>query len=226
VKHLHNKLFLTLAFSFLLLPVALTTQLRAEESGAAKTSDTKKSEANENDVYRHSASVQWIARTFHADVETTAKTFELINFAIIVLAIGIPLFRMMPNAFKKRNTEIQKKLVDARTVSVQAQERLSAVETRLTNLDSEIAVIRSQVEADAELDRQRSEQQVQEEKRRIVESAEQEIAAAAAAAQRELKHYAAELALDGAIAQLKLTPETDSELINEFARELGKGTEN
>jgi len=228
VKQLRRNIFqMILVACFLLLPLALTTQLRAEDSSAAaKTTETKNSEANENDVYRHSASVQWVAKTFHVGVETTAKTFELINFLIIALAIGIPLFRMLPKAFRNRNTEIQKKIVEARSVTVQAQERLSAVEARLVNLDSEIAVIRSQVEADAELDRQRHEQLIQEEKRRIVESAEQEIAVAAATAERELKRYAAGLALDGAIAKLKLTPETDSELISQFARELGKGTEN
>ena len=40
--------------------------------------------------------VKWTARLLHLSVETTANIFEGINFAIIVLAIGIPLFRMLP----------------------------------------------------------------------------------------------------------------------------------
>jgi F-type H+-transporting ATPase subunit b len=208
-----------------LLFLPLSTQLYAQQS-AGKPAEAKKTEAQEMDVYRHAVPVQWIAKTLHTDVEATAKTFELINFGIIVLAIGIPLFRILPKAFKKHNEEIRKKLVDARSATEQAQQRLSGVEARLANLDAEIATIRAQVEADSELDKQSHLEQVEAEKKRIVASAEQEIAVAAAAAHRELKRYAADLALDGAISRISLTPETDRELINEFARDLGKGAEN
>jgi F-type H+-transporting ATPase subunit b len=52
-----------------------------------------------------------------------------------------------------------------------------------------------------------------------VAAAEQEIAAAAAHAQRELRHFAADLAIDHAARQLVLTPETDRALIAEFVRD-------
>ena len=50
-------------------------------------------------------------------------------------------------------------------------------------------------------------------------AAEQEIGVAAAQAQRELKQFAADLAIDRALAQLRLTPENESALIAEFAKD-------
>ncbi|HME58487.1 MAG TPA: hypothetical protein VKF63_09120, partial [Terracidiphilus sp.] len=48
--------------------------------------EAAKPKADPNDVYLHAPVVQAIARMIHLDVETTARIFEGINFAIIVLA--------------------------------------------------------------------------------------------------------------------------------------------
>ena len=58
---------------------------------------------------------------------------------------------------------------------------------------------------------------------RIVASAEQEIGMAAAQATRGLRNFAADLAIDQASRQLKLTPETDRALIAEFVGNVEKG---
>jgi len=58
-----------------------------------------------------------------------------------------------------------------------------------------------------------------EESARIVAAAELEIQVAASQARRGLKEYAADLAIDRALSQLKLTPDTDRALIAEFARD-------
>jgi F-type H+-transporting ATPase subunit b len=223
---------LTLALILTAMPVvpvslhAMQAEPAASKTESVKTVETRKSEGDENDVYRHSATVQWIAKTLHVDVEATARTLELINFAIIVLAIGIPLFRGLPKAFKARNERIQKNVAEARTATEQAKARLTVVEQRLSTLDTEISTIRQHVDTEVVRDHERIEQQIVEEKQRIVESAEQEIAQVTAAAQRELKQFAADLALKVAISKLNLSPESDHELISEFARELGKGVQN
>ena len=56
--------------------------------------------------------------------------------------------------------------------------------------------------------------------------AEQEISSAAAQARRGLRTFAAELAVDRAAGQLKLTPETDQALIAEFIGGAGRGGQN
>ncbi len=62
------------------------------------------------------------------------------------------------------------------------------------------------------------------ERERIVASAEQEIAAAQAAAQRDLKKFAADLAIDHAMRKLQLSTDTDRALVREFGKNLNSGS--
>ncbi len=199
------------------------------ETNPVNPAAAQKSEKNteENpDVYRHSSAVQAIARMLHVDVETAARIFEYLNFAVIFLAIVIPLAKGLPKAFRKRTETIQKQLQDARSATEEANSRLSSVEQRLAKLDEEIGAIRRQVEQDSAADEARIKSSIEEERKRIVDSAGQEIEAASLAARRELKRVAAELAVDRAIGRLVLTPEADRRLVGEFARDLGKDGQN
>ncbi|HZD93591.1 MAG TPA: ATPase, partial [Candidatus Sulfotelmatobacter sp.] len=62
----------------------------------------------------------------------------------------------------------------------------------------------------------------EEERRRIVSSAQQEIDMAANAARRELKSYAAELAVDLAEKKIRVDQNRDEALVREFTARLGK----
>uniref|UniRef100_E6QHR4 Putative F0 sector of membrane-bound ATP synthase, subunit b AtpF n=1 Tax=mine drainage metagenome TaxID=410659 RepID=E6QHR4_9ZZZZ len=174
-----------------------------------------------NDVYLHSATVRWIAHAFHASTETAARTFEWINFAILALAIVIPLARILPRVMRRRAEALREQLESARTATADANTRLTAVEQRLSGLDTEIAAIRHQVESEMQQDEAHYKTNLQEETARIVASAEQEIVVAAAQAQRELKQYAAGLAIDKALAEITLSSEQESALIADFARNSG-----
>lgn len=185
----------------------------------------KKSDEEMTLEYRHSATVQWLARFLHVDVETAALSFEYINFAVIALAIGIPLFKMLPKLLRKRSETLSQELESARTATADAKARLSAVEAKLAGLDAEIEAIRKQVDVEMHEDEARIKASIGEESARIVAAAEQEIGVAAALAQRELKQFAAGLAIDGALSRLTLAVETDksldSALIAEFAGRSG-----
>ena len=186
-----------------------------QELKAEKTED-----ADESDTYRHSASVQWFAKLLHLDVETAAKIFEYINFAIILLAIGIPLAKMLPAAMRKRSAKLSADLEVAQARTQDANDRLKAVEEKLAGLDSEIAAIRKQVEEQMREDEVRSKALIEEETARIVAGAEQEIAMAAAQARRGLKQFAADLAIDRAVSRLSIDVETDRALFAEFAMDV------
>lgn len=179
----------------------------------------KKVEADETEKYRHSASVQWFARLLHVDDETAAKGFEYINFAVILLAVGIPLFKALPKLLRKRSETLSQELATARTATADANTRLSAVEAKLAGLDAEINAIRKQVEEDMRGDEERIKASIGEETARVVAAAEQEIEMAAMMAQRGLKQYAADLAIDGALSRLTLDAATDRALFAEFARD-------
>ena len=202
-------------------PAAASTA-QSTEAPAAKAEEAPKKEQDENETYLHSPIVQSIARHIHLDVDTTAKIFEFITFAIIILAIGIPLFRMLPKLLRKRKEKISADIESARKVSEDANSRLAAIEAKLAGLDTEISRIRVQVETESRQDMERIHASIGEESARIVSAAEQEISATAAQAQRSLRNFAADLAIDQAMKQLILTPETDRALIAEFLDEAAR----
>jgi F-type H+-transporting ATPase subunit b len=191
----------------------------------AKKGENKQSDDSETEAFRHSVSVQAVARIVHLPVDTTARIMEFLNFGLLAAAILYFLFKFLPRAYRNRKTSIQKALVDARSATQVASERLNAVEQRLSKLDQEIDSIRRQVEQDALGDEARIKAALEEERVRIVDSAGHEIEAAGAAAQRDLKRFAAELALDRATSQLSLDKETDRKLVSGFARSLGKSND-
>ena len=189
----------------------------------AQPGQVKKDQAEDENIYRHTKLVQSLSRIFHLDVETTARLFEWINFAIIALAIIIPLGKFLPKLFRKRNETLSQNLETARKTTADANTRLTAVEAQLSRLDDEIAKIRAQVEQESKQDEQRIKATIDEERARIVAAAEQEISVTAAQARRGLRHFAADLAIEQATQQLNLTPDADRLLIAEFVRDTANG---
>jgi F-type H+-transporting ATPase subunit b len=166
------------------------------------------------------------SKALHISVETTARLFEFTNFAIIVLAIVVPLFRLFPAILRKRSKTLGDSIESARKLTEDANVRLSAVEAKLASLDDQIASFRAEVERESVADEARIKAALEEERARIVQSAEQEIGQAAALARRGLRHFAADLAVDQAARQLNLTAETDRALIAEFAAGAARGGQN
>ncbi len=207
--------------------------LRAQEPAAAAQTGTAdpfrkaaKTEQDELDVYLHAPAVHSIARALHMNLETTSQIFVGINFLILALLIGIPLARVFPRIIHKRSQTLRHHLETARRETEDARSRLSAVEARLASLDEEIAKYRAEVEQEIARDEVRVKAQMEEEKTRIVAGAEQEISSAAAQARRGLRSFAAELAIEHAAKQLKLTPEADQALIAEFVRDVTRNGAN
>lgn len=191
-----------------------------QSSPEAQSPDKSKQEENENEAYRHSATVRMLGAKLGLNAEQAATAFSLINFALLVIGVGWVLLKTLPKLFRDRNTLIQKHLVDARTATEEASARLSGVEARLAKLDGQIAEMRAQAERDAAADEQRIKAAVEDEKKKILEAAEQEIASATVQARRQIQQYAADLAIDQAAKKLVVTAETDRLLVQNFARRL------
>jgi F-type H+-transporting ATPase subunit b len=201
-------------------PFLVTAQTTAPAvqpaSNSTATPEAAKPESDSNDVYLHAPIVKKLAGILHMDVETTARIFEGINFAIIVLAVGYFILRMLPKTLRTRTEKVRTEIESARKVSEDAYARLSAIEDKLSGLDGEIAQIRTQVELESKQDEVRIKSTIKEESARIVAAAAQEMEATVAQARRSLRHFAADLAIDQAVEQLAITPETDRVLIAEF----------
>jgi F-type H+-transporting ATPase subunit b len=188
----------------------------ASPSSEAGRPEAAKPEADPNDVYLHAPIVKKLAGILHLDVETTARIFEGINFAIIVLAVGYFIIRLLPKTLRTRSEKVRTEIESARKVTEDAYARLSAIEDKLSGLDGEIAQIRSQVELESQQDEARIKSTIKEESARIVAAAAQEMEATVAQARRSLRHFAADLAIEQAVEHLAITPETDRALIAEF----------
>lgn len=195
-------------------------------TAAQSASDSAPEQEQGDDVYRHSASVRLLAKWLHLDKETAARLFEYLNFALLAGAVLFGLSKYLPKTFRANREEIQHKLTEARTATEEARERLAAIEQRLSRLDEEIAGIAKQAEKDSVEDEARIKASIETERQRIMEAVSRDIAAASSAAQRELKRFAAGLAVDRAAQRMALTENEDRALIQEFAQNLSHQARN
>jgi F-type H+-transporting ATPase subunit b len=202
--------------------LVLLDQPRIHGAPAPGQPETNAQEEQEK-KFRHSATIEWFAKLLGLDVETAASIFEWINFAVIALAVGIPLFRWLPKLFRQRSARLSADIEVAQAKTADANARLAAVEAKLAGLDAEINAIRQQVDEAMRADEVRAKAAIEEETARIVASAEHEIVMAGTQAQRGLRQFAADLAIDRALTQLTLDAETDRALIAEFAADIAHG---
>jgi F-type H+-transporting ATPase subunit b len=236
-------ILLAAAVTALIVFGTLQTSLQAQEASrdSAKQGETKsaqepevsgkevqkeineaKGKEGESDPMRNSPLVVWIAR--HTGLSNNAAYWlcVVLNFSIVFFSIALILRKMLPVKFRNRTALIQQRLEEARKTSEEARRRLNEVEGRLARLDVEITEMRREADENAQAEEKRVVAGIAEERRRIVESAEQEIALAANAARRDLKAYAAELAVNLAEKKIKVAKDTDQSLVREFTANLGK----
>jgi F-type H+-transporting ATPase subunit b len=202
----------------------------ADAGPAAKNAQPTAEEAEEQEtgenVYRHSPSIKLLARWLHLDKEAAARLFEYLNFAILAGAVLFGLLKYLPKTFRAQREDIQRRLVEARTATEQANKRLADIEQRLARLDEEVAAISMQAEKDSAEDEARIKASIEAERQRIMEAVSRDIAAASSAAQRELKHFVAGLAVDRAAQRIVLTEDDDRALVQEFSKSLGQQVRN
>ena len=196
-------------------PADFGSQLAQESREAAGE------EKGENDALKKSPAVQFVSRVTGMTIQHAYWLCMVLNFAIIAVAI-IWLSRMhLPGAFRSRTQSIQSAMKEAQKASEDANRRLADIELRLSKLDSEITSMQSTADQEAAAEEARIRAAAEEDRRKIVESAHQEIVAAAKAARRDLKVYAADLAVALAQRQIRVDGPTDQGLVRTFAEQLG-----
>ncbi|HXB23035.1 MAG TPA: ATP synthase F0 subunit B [Candidatus Solibacter sp.] len=193
-----------------------------ELTHAANEAAGREPEPDQQEALRHSASIKAIARITGLSIEKAYWLGIIINFVILFAILWVALRKMLPGLFKSRTEAIQKRLEESRKTTEEARRRLAEVEGRLSRLDTEIAQMRNEAEASAQAEEQRVLAAVEEERHRIVLSTEQEITMAASAARRELKAFAAELAVNLAEKKIQIGQSADQALVREFATQLRK----
>ena len=196
---------------------------KAEANGEKKES-VQEEEKDEEAQFKESASVKKLAGWLGLTVTQAFWLSTLLNFAVIAGLIFFGMKSGLPKVFRDRTSAIQKGIEEARKASAESAAKLQDIEARLAKLDQDIASMKIQAEQDAEAEDRRLRAATEEEKKKIIESSEQEIAAASNIARRELKKYAAELAVALAEKKVNVDEAADKDLVREFAAQLdGKG---
>ena len=189
-----------------------------------ENSAENESQNDETAQFKHSASVQLLARITGLSLDASYWLAVILNFAIVAGVIVWASKKNLPAMFRNRTASIQKSLQEARQASEEANRRLTDVESRLSRLDDDINQMRAASEREAAAEEERIKAAAAEDARRIVQAAEQEIAAATKAARRGLTAYAADLAVTLAAKQIRVDAPTDKALVRRFAEQISNGT--
>jgi F-type H+-transporting ATPase subunit b len=179
-------------------------------------------EEEENAQLKYSKSVMQWGRLVGLSPHASYLVYWFLNFVVVILFFVLLFRSSVPKMFRDRTAAIQKGIREAQEAGAEAKQRLGDIETRLAKLDTEVAEIRSSAEREAAAEEQRILQAAEEDKRKILEAVETEVGAIARNARRELKTYAATLAVDLAARKIKVDDTTDQALLSEFVEQLGK----
>jgi F-type H+-transporting ATPase subunit b len=190
--------------------------------GGDLASESREAAGEENAQFKYSASVRWFARHLGMNEHQMYWVSLVVNFGLLGLFFYYLFRSKLPQAFRDRTATIQKSIKEAQAASAEASRRLSDIEARLSKLDAEVGEIRASAEREAAAEEERIRQAAEEDKRKVVQAAESEIDAIARNARRELKGYAASLAVDLAARQIQVDDSTDHALVREFVDQMGK----
>jgi len=156
--------------------------------------------------------------------ETAAPSAVLrwANFAILAAGLGYGIAKTLPPIFRARNEEIQKGITEAQALKQDADKRAAAVDARIRTLGSEIEKLRAESKGEMQHEGERIRQETTRQIARMEAQVQQEIESASKLARRELKSYAAKLALDLAEQRVRTRLDANAEnaLVNGFLQDL------
>jgi len=158
----------------------------------------------------------------NAAAERATEIFKWINFAIVAGVIVWIFGKKLPPLFQKKAEAISSAITNATNAKAAADAQLREAETRLANLQKEVAELRAFAERESAAEVERLRAATQTDAQKIAAAAKAEIEAAERAARLELKALAANLAVDGAETLLvkQLTPTAQESLISNFVKSL------
>ena len=131
--------------------------------------------------------------------------------------------RPISEGLRRRRASIKEELDRARQRRAKAAAELEAVQTRLAEVDKEVAKIRAEAEAEAEMERRRLRAATEAEISRLKAQAERDVANLVKNAQIELRQFAAAQGVQAAETLIRrdLDPAKDARLINVSAEQFG-----
>lgn len=127
---------------------------------------------------------------------------DIINFMILLAALGYVLRKPAREFFAQRAASIREKLEEGSKALESAQAKLAEIEERLAGFDKEVAELKVSSESDSEDEHRRFRQATSEEVVKIQQLAQAQVAGAIRAAKTELRLFAAREAIEQARAMI------------------------
>jgi F-type H+-transporting ATPase subunit b len=160
--------------------------------------------------------------TGNAATESATEIFKWINFAFLIIAVIWAWDRWATPGLRRARDRVGSAIAGAAVAKAAADAQLREAESRLVNLQKEVAELRTFAEKEAVAERERLRAATQNDVQKIAAATKAEIEAAERAARLELKALAANLAVDGAGTLLakQLTPRAQESLISHFVKSL------
>lgn len=154
--------------------------------------------------------------------EGPSEIWKWANFAILAAGLGYLMAKNLPPLFTSRTKEIQKGISEAQHMKQDAERRSAEMDARLAALGADIEKFRVQSGTEMQQEGERIRRETAEQIKKIEQQAAVEIESAGKTARRQLKEYAAELALGLAEERLRarLDSAAESALVDNFARDL------
>jgi F-type H+-transporting ATPase subunit b len=157
-----------------------------------------------------------------ASQQGAENLFKWINFALVAGVIVWLCLKKGPTFFAGRAEAIGSAIQKSTEAKKQAEQHLSDAETKLQNLEKEVAELRAAAQRESAAEAERIRKLTESDAQKIDVAAKAEIDAAERATRLELKALAANLAVNGAESLLaqQLTPAAQESLINNFVKTL------
>lgn len=144
--------------------------------------------------------------------------FKIINFALLVVALGYVLRKPMAEFFAQRAAGIRKGLEEGRAALQESQAKFNAVEEKLRHLEEEIAAFKASAEQEMQAEHRRLREETAREAEKILKTARVRMDSATRAAKLELRVYTAQEALRLAEQMIRerLDDATRGRLVSQF----------
>lgn len=164
----------------------------------------------------------------HGGGHDDLSTWKWVNFGILAALIAWAIAKHAGPFFNGRIADIQKEINEAKQIRNEAEARAAAIEMRLSNLDLELAQLRTGAKGEMEAEATRIRDETRRAAARAGEQAQQEIAAMSKAAENELRREASRLALELAETKLKsrMSPAAEGSLVARFVAGLRANSQN
>jgi F-type H+-transporting ATPase subunit b len=164
---------------------------------------------------------------FAQEAEKPASKDEMLvwrwaNFVILAAGAAYLLGKHLPAFFKNRTASIQKDITEAQQQKLEAEKRAAEMDARLQSLGADIEKFRVESKVEMEQEGARIREETARQIEKLQKQAEQEIESKSNLATRELREYAAKLALDLAEQRIRtrLDASTEAQLVDDFTKDL------